>query len=233
LKPLSHLLEQLEVACVELLATSRAFDFEAECLPERVKYVGPLISDPTWVESWKSPWPETDKRPLVTVGFSTTFQNHAGILQKVIDALAPLPVRVLVTRGGSIEEGELVPAANCVVAESVPHTVVMKESAVVVTHGGHGTVMRGLVAKKPLLVIPHGRDQNDNAVRITERGAGLRLEAGASVEEIRAACARLLEDGAFARNAKALGEKVVAEAEGCSVVEALEEAAEGAVCVGA
>ena len=64
-----------------------------------------MISDPAWAREWRAPWEAGDERPLVTVGFSTTFQNHAGVLQKVIDALAPLPVRVLVTLGGSIDAG--------------------------------------------------------------------------------------------------------------------------------
>ena len=70
---------------------------------------------------------------------------------------------------------------NCVIVESAPHTIVMRDAALLVTHGGHGTVMRGLVNRVPMLVLPHGRDQNDNAVRITERGAGLSLMPDASV----------------------------------------------------
>src|SRR4029079_15442444 len=122
-------------------ATSRAFDFPADSLPNRVRYVGPVISDPSWAQPWTSPWAQSDTRPMVTVGFSTTFQNHAGVMQNVIDALAPLPVRVLVTLGGAIAADALRPAVNTVIVESAPHTQVMPQAAVVVTHGGHGTVM--------------------------------------------------------------------------------------------
>src|SRR5215472_9419440 len=146
LQPLEHLLDQLHAAEAELLGTARAFDFPCSELPDRVRYVGPQIGDPHWAQKWSSPWPASGQRPLVTVGFSTTFQNHSGVLQKVIDALAPLPVRVLVTLGGSIKAGELRSADNCILLESAPHSVVMRESAFVVTHGGHGTVMRALVS---------------------------------------------------------------------------------------
>jgi UDP:flavonoid glycosyltransferase YjiC (YdhE family) len=166
-----------------------------------------------------------DARALVTVGFSTTFQNHAGVLQKVIDALAPLPARVLVTLGGSIEAGELRARDNCVVVESAPHGAVMREAALVVTHGGYGTVMRALVSRAPMLVIPHGRDQNDNAVRVTERGAGLSLMPDAPVEVIRAACARLLSERHFRDAARRLGDLVAADAERSTVVQELEAAA--------
>jgi UDP:flavonoid glycosyltransferase YjiC (YdhE family) len=228
LQPLEHLLEQLRAAEVELLGTSRAFDFPCSDLPSRVRYVGPQIGDPHWARKWNSPWPASDERPLVAVSFSTTFQNHAGVLQKVIDALAPLPARVLVTLGGSIKARDLKAAENCVLVDSAPHSQVMREAAVVVTHGGHGTVMRALLSRVPTLVIPHGRDQNDNAVRVTERGAGLSLMPDASVEAIRAACERLLNEASFRTAARRLGDLVAAEAENSKVVLELEAAASGA-----
>lgn len=225
LEPLAHLLDQFQAAEADLLATARAFDFPSSDLPERVKYVGPLLGDPNWAQQWTSPWPAFDKRPLVTVSFSTTFQNHAGVLQRVIDALVQLPVRVLVTLGGSIKPDELKPAANCVLVESAPHSMVMRESAFVINHGGHGTVMRALVSRAAMLVIPHGRDQNDNAVRVTERGAGLSLMPDAPMGAIRAACERLLIEPSFRRAAKELGDRVAAEAENSTVVQELEMAA--------
>jgi MGT family glycosyltransferase len=225
LEPLEHLINQFHAAEVELLATARAFDFPCRDLPERVRYVGPQLADPNWARKWTSPWPAADRRPLVAVSFSTTFQDHAAVLQKVIDALAALPVRVLVTLGGAIKPGELKPEDNCRVVESAPHSEVMREAALVVTHGGHGTVMRALASRAAMLVIPHGRDQNDNAVRVTERGAGLSLMPHASVEAIRAACERLLNVPSFRKAAKELGDKVAAEAENSTVVPELEAAA--------
>ena len=225
LEPLEHLFDQIAVAEAELLATSRAFDFPSSDLPSRTRYVGPQIGDPHWARKWSSPWPASDQRPLVAVSFSTTFQNHRGVLQSVIDALAPLPVRVLVTLGGAIKSNDLKPAENCILVESAPHSQVMREAAFVVTHGGHGTVMRALMSRAPMLVIPHGRDQADNAVRVTERGAGLSLMPDASVEAIRGACERLLNEPSFRAAARRLGDLVAADAENSTVVEELVAAA--------
>ena len=150
-----------------------------------MRYAGPLLGDPVWAEPWASPWNKDDDRPLVLAGFSTSFQNHAAVLQRVIDASAALPVRLLVTLGGSIEPSELTPAASTVVVRSVPHLEILKEACLVVTHGGHGTVMAALLQRLPMLVIPHGRDQADNAVRVAERGAGLTLSRTAPTETIR------------------------------------------------
>lgn len=223
--PLEHVLDQFGFAARLLLATAQAFDFPADSLPDKVRYVGPQIADPQWAQSWLSPWSESDDRPLVVVAFSTTFQNHVAVLQNVIDALAPLPVRVLVTLGGSVNAEELRAADNCAIVDSAPHTVVMPEAALVITHGGHGTVMRALVSRVPMLVMPHGRDQNDNAVRITEREAGLALMPDASSEDIRGACTRLLAEPQFRAAAKRLGDLVAAEADASTIVDELEAAA--------
>jgi UDP:flavonoid glycosyltransferase YjiC (YdhE family) len=225
LPPIAHVLDQFRAADLELLATSRAFDFPSEGLPARVRYVGPQLADPQWAKTWNSPWAPSDKRPLIAVGFSTTFQNHAQVLQNVIDAFAGMEVRVLITLGGSIKQDELRPASNCVLVESAPHSVVMRQAALVVTHGGHGTIIRALMSRKPILVIPHGRDQNDNAVRVTERGAGLSLLLDASIESIRAAGERLLREPSFREAAIRLGDLVIADAENSTIVQELESIA--------
>jgi MGT family glycosyltransferase len=222
LAPLTHAVDQAEAAQAVLLATARAFDFAPETLPSKKRYVGPQLDEPAWAQTWISPWPPADERPLVLVSFSTTFQNHAAVLQRVIDAASDLPVRLLVTLGGSIEAAALRPAANCRLTANAAHDAVMRSAAAVVTHGGHGTVTRALTHRRPMLVIPHGRDQNDNAARVAERDAGLRLPPTASVAEIHVALRRVLNEPAFARAARKLGDAVAMETETSPVVEALE-----------
>lgn len=134
-------------------------------------------------------------------------------------------MRVLVTLGGSIKRSELRAANNCVLVDTAPHSVVMPEAAFVVTHGGHGTVIRALVSRVPMLVVPLGRDQADNAIRVTERGAGLSLPADASLAAFRSACERLLGEASFRDAARRLGDRVATEAEQSAVVRELEVAA--------
>lgn len=224
LPSLAHTVDQLRAAQRFLLGTARAFDFAPEALPPGMAYVGPQLDPPAWTASWVSPFPADDHRPLALVAFSTTFQNHAAVLQRVLDAISALPVRAVVTLG-SLEPHEVRPGANTRLVASAPHDQVMAEAALVVTHGGHGTVMRTLCAGLPMLVIPHGRDQNDNAIRITERGAGLQLAPTAPTEEIGAALRRLLEEPSFAASARRLGEAVAREARRSPIVEELEAVA--------
>lgn len=228
LKPVSSVLDQLTVAPRYLLASSQCFDFPMEAVPEQIRYIGPLLDEPGWAKPWLSPWPEHDPRPLIAVGFSTTYQAHEGVLQKVIDAAADLTARVLVTLG-RVEPESVRPAANTVMVPSAPHNAVMQQASIVVTHGGHGTVMRALCHHRPLLVIPHGRDQDENAVRVVERGAGLRLTADSSVAEIREALSRLLNEAAFTESARRLGTAITEEAQDIHTVAELELLASSSV----
>ena len=79
------------------------------------------------------------------------------------------------------------------------------------THAGHGTVMRALAHGLPLLCLPMGRDQDDNAARVVARGAGLRLKPSAKPDAIAATLRRLLAEPAFRESAERLRDAMGAE----------------------
>ncbi len=225
LPPLTHLLAQAAAAQLWCVGSARAFDFPVRDLPAHVRYVGPLLRDPIWAADWNSPLPEGDSRPLVVAGFSTSFQNHAGCLQRIIDACAPLPVRLLLTLGGSIRRDEVIASGNTWVVESAPHGVIMRDAAVVVTHGGHGTLMTALTLGVPVLVLPHGRDQGDNAVRVAWHGAGLALDNKANATEIGNALQLLLNVESYRIASRRLGAAIREEIQNSPLVSELERLA--------
>ena len=221
LRPLADAFSQPAQAERVLLATSRAFDFPALSLPPMVRYVGPLLDQPLWVGNWVSPW-EDDARPLILVALSSTFQDQAGTVQAVLDAAATLPARILATRGPGLAGTAFRVPANAVIVDAAPHDEVMREASLVVTHCGHGTVMRALAHGLPMLCLPMGRDQNDNAARIVARCAGLRLTPNAEPEAIRAVLTTLLADTQFADSAKRLGEAIASAEPATALVDELE-----------
>jgi MGT family glycosyltransferase len=225
LAPVADVLEQVSTAQRILLGTARAFDFVAEALPPPFEYAGPQLGLPGWIAPWQSPWPAGDSRPLVLVAFSTTYQNHAPVLQRVIDATASLPVRVLVTLG-DLTPAELTPAANTVLVPNAPHDAVMPAATLVITHGGHGTVMRALSHQRPMVILSQGRDQAENAIRVTTRGAGISLNPPFETAAIRDAISRLLNERHYTDAARRLGEEVVKESLAPTAVETLEALAQ-------
>lgn len=225
LPPLAHFCDQIFAARRFLLATSAAFDFVPEPQPEFLCYVGPQLDDNLWSRPWASPFAANDDRPLVLVGFSTTFQNQAGSLQRTIDALATLDVRAVVTLGDCIAMDEVTGAPNVAIVESAPHNQLLRDASLLVTHGGHGTVLKGVMAGVPMLVMPHGRDQADNGARIAHRGAGLVLPPDAESAAIAAALHRLLTERALTDGAARLSAACRADHDDDRIVRAIEELA--------
>ena len=222
LSPLAHTFDQHEHAACVLVLSSEVFDFPGPPFPANVKFVGAQLDDPLWAEPWTSPFDARDERPLVLVGLSSTFQNQLPVLERIADALAGLPVRGLITAGPALAGQMLRVAENVRVVGSAPHTQIIPQARIVVSHCGHGTTLKTLSAGVPLLCMPMGRDQGDNAARVVWHGAGLRLKPSATTDQIRKALSQLLADDRYAHGAGVLADKLRRERKGDAAVEALE-----------
>jgi MGT family glycosyltransferase len=211
--------DQVHHAYRELVMTSPGFDFSAR-LPSPARYVGPVLDDPVWAAE---PWtPPPGDEPFILVAMSSTFQNQIACLQRIADALGTLPVRALITTGPALDPSVIRPPANVSVAAAAPHLEVLKHADAVVTHGGHGTVMKSLAAGLPLVVMHHGRDQADNAARVIARGAGLSVRRTARPAVIAAAVRRILETPSYRACAARLGDAVRRDAESGALIRELE-----------
>ena len=169
-----------------------------------------------------------DDRPFVLVAMSTTFMDHVEQLQRAVTALGSLPVRGLVTTGPVVDPEQIESPDGVAVVRSAPHREVLAHTDVLVTHGGHGTVVKGLVAGVPIVCMPTGRDQPDNAARVVHRGAGVKVSRSASPAKVAAAVRQVLDDPSYRRCAVRLGEQLRAEAESGAALAELEALAAGA-----
>jgi MGT family glycosyltransferase len=210
LRPLQSVFEQLDRMDRVLVMTSRWFDFAAltgSRLPDNVAFVGPQVE----LGSVSSPsHGEVTDPPLVLVSASTCYQGQEQFLDRVVAALGTLPVRALVTTGHAVSfPGPTPPDVE--VAAWVPHSTVLPDAAVVITHGGHGTVMASLAHGVPAICLPMGRDQLDNAARLVHSGAGLRLSPKASQRHIVEAVRTVLGDEQMTVAARRLAEAIQRE----------------------
>ena len=129
-------------------------------------------------------WPGNDERALVYLTFgSVTAGAHLpyfpALYRAAIDALAPLPVRVLLTIGDRRDPAELGRLPDNVhVEEWVAQDAVAPHAAAIVGHGGHGTTLGALAHGVPQVVVPlFSVDQWANAAAIARAGAGVALDA--------------------------------------------------------
>jgi MGT family glycosyltransferase len=224
LEPVDSVLQNFARAERLLMLTSGAFDYEGFSPPPNVRVVGPRLDDPAWAGDWTPP-PGDD--PLVLVGMSSTFMDHADVLQRVATALGELPVRGFLTTGPSIAPAAIVAPPNVTVVERAPHSEVLRHASAVVTHAGHGTVIKALAAGVPVVALPLGRDQLDNAARVAHHGAGLRLKPKARPDAIAKAVQRVVAEPSFAANAERIAAAIAAESAEDLAVAELEALAEG------
>jgi MGT family glycosyltransferase len=192
--------EMLDRCPKVLVLTSPSFDFATPHLPPNVRYVGPQLDDPSWAGDWHDAADET--RPLVLVALSSIYQNQTETLARIATALGRLPVQGLVTTGRAVSPGAVSAPANVRVVQAAPHGQLLPRAAAVITHAGHGTVLRTLAAGVPLVCLPMGRDQKDNTVRVLRLGAGVRVDRSAPPERIAAAVLRVLQDPQYRRAAR-------------------------------
>src|SRR6202046_3330931 len=193
----------LDAASAVLVLVPPGFDTPCQ-LPPNTRYVGP-ITDP-------NPRPALDTRdtgmlaepgdPWVLLSLSTTLQGQAAALPPMLDAVAALPVRVLLTLGGALPASAVCPPPNVTVRGFVPHQLIPPQMAAVISHGGLSTITAALAAGVPLLCIPQGRDQSDNAERVAASGVGRALATSASPAQITCALRELLADPAALREAR-------------------------------
>jgi MGT family glycosyltransferase len=206
LQPVDDAVDSLGRVDRVLALTSDAFDYPELPRHPKVRVVGPRLDDPDWAGELSLP---PGDAPLVLVGFSSTYQEQDEVLRRAATALGTLPVRGLVTTGPAVPS--FAAAGNVSVVEAAPHAAVLPHTAVVVTHGGHGTVMKALAAGVPMVVMPMGRDQPENATRLLAAGAGVRIKRSASPDKIAAAVRKVLGDESYRAAAQRLAAAIAEE----------------------
>ncbi len=146
--------------------------------------------------------------PRVLVSLSTNaFAGQHAVLQRILDAIASLPVDAVVTGGPAIDVTGLRVPANATVHDWLDHDEVLATTSLLIGHGGHSTTMRALSFGVPVLVIPANPliDQRAVGKAVTRYGVGAALPKRASAARIARAARSLLDDEQVAAAAATLG----------------------------
>jgi hypothetical protein len=126
-----------------------------------------------------APFKMPTDRPFVYATLGTIFNLESGdLFERLLAGLGLLDVTALVTVGRALDPSRFdrVPA-NIHVERFVPQSLVLAHADVVVAHGGSGTVIGALSHGVPVVLLPMGADQPDNAARCAALGVGLELDA--------------------------------------------------------
>jgi MGT family glycosyltransferase len=211
-------------------------DVNVYVYPEVLDYVDRRPLDETWTRVDSSvreteqapadlPASFTDgSRPLIYFSLGSLGSADVSLMQRVIAALAALPVNVIVSKGPLHEDFEL--ADNMWGAEFLPQTKILPLVDLVITHGGNNTTTEALHFGKPMILLPLFWDQYDNAQRVHEKGLGLRLDTYEfTTEELQNAVTSLLADAELRARLDAIGAEIRARGGVAAAADAIERAA--------
>lgn len=213
----SYGLEPLSVPIVEFMGQMPLYlvpsvpelDYGRSDLPASVHYIGHCFPDsprqgPS--ASWLDDLP--DDEPWVYVTEGTVRTGDPFVLRAAAHGLADLPMQVIMTTGGDRDPAQLdlgPIAPNVHITRFVSYAELLPRTDVVVSTGGGGTVLGALNAGVPQVIIPTEWDKPENAQRVAEAGAGLRVTPRrVTPKRLRAAVERVLADSSFRQNAQRL-----------------------------
>ncbi|WP_326555157.1 glycosyltransferase [Micromonospora sp. NBC_01813] len=207
-------------ADLTLVATLRELDPAARrSLPKGMLYTGPILPAPA-LPAPVPPARQAEEPPAILVSLSTTnFPGQPQALQAILDAVADLPARVIVTTGPAVDPDLLHAPGNAELHRFVPHDEVMPRVSLLIGHGGHATTMRALAHDLPMHPM---LDQSMVGRAVQDAGAGRLVRKDARPAELRTTIAEVLADDTLRQGAQRLGRQIRDSQGAATAADALE-----------
>jgi MGT family glycosyltransferase len=221
LDPVTALADVHDTCELALVALPKEFEPQAGDAPNVLR-TGPVLDTHLLPGIPDKLEPTDGSAPVVLVSLSTSQQGQGVLLQRIVDVVADLVVRAIVTTGPAVDPATVTAGANTQVVSYLPHTELLPTTSLVITHAGLGTVMAALSHGVPLVCIPMGRDQFFNAERVQTLGAGQMLMPDADAAAIAAAARAVLDDPAARTGAQQLATSISGYGGATDAVTALE-----------
>jgi len=153
-----------------MVATLPQLEYPREW-PAWLSVVGPLMWEPPGEEVMPPP----GDGPVVLVAPSTAQDPEHVLLRAALAGLARERVRVIATWNGREPDPPIAVPGNAILVPWLSYSRTMPHCDLVISHAGHGTVMRALASGQPVLACPAAGDMGENAARLEWAGLGVRL----------------------------------------------------------
>lgn len=177
-------------------------------LPDSVKMVGPLLHDDNQESPpWLAKLDPAKKTIFVYVGsIEKLFPVVLDFLEKIYGGSSDH--QIVAATGGMFSSGSRKYPANMIIADYVPASRILENNcAVMVTHGGRGSIYSALLRGVPLIGIPNQAEQEWNLDRIEELGLGKKiLVRKLNLNSLKDALDSVLQDRRYGERAQKFGE---------------------------
>jgi len=192
---------------LNLIPSHERIEAPRDGLGRNTAFIGPCTSTRRGAASEPFPFEKLEEGTFkVYVSLGTVFNSRPDVFLKLIEGLDQPGVQVVVSAGASQPTlASKVKSERVLLFRRVPQLELLPRMDLVVGHGGNNSTNETLAAGKPLLVVPVGGEQHDNARRVEYLGVGLSLGFKTmTVEDVRRAVARLRTEPHFAEKAREL-----------------------------
>lgn len=150
------------------------------------------------------------ERPVVYITLGTFSNANVAMFRLLVDAAADLPVSVIATVGRDVAVSALGDVPDHVhVAQFIPQAELLPHCAAAIHHAGAGTAFGILAHGLPSVAAPQSADNFTIAARIGTAGAAQVLMPGeVTVDSVRSALAKVLDDASYAEAARGLAAEI-------------------------
>ncbi len=166
-----------------------------------------------------APSPERDSdRPLVYATLGTSF-NVLKTFRVLLDAVDGMDCDVIMTVGRNRDPRDLEPVpTNVVVEQYIPQAEILSRCDAVISHAGSGTLFASLAHALPLVLLPMGADQFENAAMGRSLGFGEAILPGDfTAGRVRDALVRILDEPSYGAAARSIADEIAAMPDATSV----------------
>ena len=202
------LLPLAKTANLVLHATDPEFDYCPKVLPAHHKYVGPMFWELPGndLALLKKPGP-----PWVLMALSTSPQPaDLTIVRTALKALRSKDFRILITLAPGHDKDDLgCTSANVHVTGYIAHSRVLPHCRLVISHAGHGIVMKAMVHGVPMVLVPWGRDQPGVAARAERLGTAVVVpRSECSVSTLNEAVKKIINDPKYMHRSQKVADRL-------------------------
>ncbi|NYH80918.1 MGT family glycosyltransferase [Actinopolyspora biskrensis] len=184
---------------LNLVFIPREFQVHGDLFDDRFRFIGPAVIDRDDTVPGRA---GAEDRPLLFVSLGTVFNQNPDFFQSCVDAFRNTEWRVAVATGGSVGPEELEGVSdNFDIRPHFSQSEMLNRASAFLSHAGMNSIMDAVYYEVPLLAAPQMPEQQINANRLEELGAGRRVRPDEfTADGLYRAVSRVATDGGIREN---------------------------------
>jgi MGT family glycosyltransferase len=170
---------------LNLVVSASALEVPRDNLTDNTFFIGPCFRNRKSHDSEFQFDLLLDNKFIVYVSLGTVFNNKPNVFRTIMAGLESSEYQVIISAGSAYEKlrNEKIPG-NVLMFPWVSQLSLLPRVDMVIGHGGNNSTNEALAAGKPLIIVPIGGEQSDNARRVEYLGVGLSITLDALTPEL-------------------------------------------------